>query len=112
MPVTPTIDFKLDAILAKITRIEKRMINLSPLVAQVDATVATMADAVVLIQSHVAELAKAREVDADSAVVDSIISKLKVATDDLRSKLQALAHPVAPVAPVAPVIEPEAPEHQ
>jgi chromosome segregation ATPase len=95
---TLTIDFKLDAILARITRIEKRMINLSPLVAQVDATVATMADAVEVIRVHVAELAKAREVDADSAVIDEIIAKLKSKTDELRVSLQSAARPVAPVA--------------
>jgi predicted PP-loop superfamily ATPase len=104
---TPPIDFKLDAILLRLTRIEKRMLNLTALNAQVDATVATMSEAVSFIQAHLTELEAAVAVapgtDAASAAVDAIIAKLKVKTDELAHVLHARA--AAPVEPVAPEVQ-------
>jgi hypothetical protein len=105
MPVPPTIDFKLDAILLRVTRIEQKMTNYAALNAQVDATCATMSAAVEAIRAHVAELARAKEVNANDAVIDAIIAKLKVKTDELASVVNAKSPP--PAAPVAPVV-PEA----
>jgi hypothetical protein len=92
-----------DRIIHLLEKNQRHMTDLTAATAQVTATLATIANAISVIQSDAAALAVAHQAD-DTAGVAELVAKLKAGTDALASTFT-----VAPVTPVvAPVAAPAA----
>jgi hypothetical protein len=91
-----------ERIIHLLDRTHKQMTDLTAATAQVAATLATIANAVAVIQADAAALAVAHQADDTQGVAD-LVAKLKAGTDTL-----AATFTVAPVAPVAAPVTPVA----